>query len=121
MHNGCGMGRCVRVCGRGGCTRREGVNVGEGMKDMEGCMQGRVCVIEGVVWVMSEGEGVSLEDPTRQIHTCTYCTRTQTLHAPHPSHFDAAPAPPLHVRGTCTEWRHGCSLANGLETDHVSH
>ena len=74
------------------------MNVGEGMKDMEGVRA--VCVIEGVVWVMSEGEGVSLEDPTRQIHT--YCTRTQTLHAPHPSHFDASMPHPFtcggHVR-----------------------
>ena len=96
---------------KGGCECRGGY---EGYGGVHA-----VCVIEGVVWVMSEGEGVSLEDPTRQIHT--YCTRTQTLHAPHPSHFDAAPAPPLHVRGTCRGWRHGCSLANGLETDHVSH
>ena len=60
-----------RMYKKGGCGCRGGYEGYGG-----GCVQGRVCVIEGVVWVMSEGEGVSLEDPTRQIHT--YCTR---LHA----------------------------------------
>ena len=60
-----------RMYEKGGCECRGGYEGYGGVR--------AVCVIEGVVWVMSEGEGVSLEDPARQIHT--YCTRTQTLHA----------------------------------------